>query len=302
VTATSCLPDIVAKTMEDSKKLKGTYVGDYSKSLTEKIQLLRTSCLELKEVITAMTTKTTSYASYPTTVDTSFANVLQIFDQSILNFDEKSLLPEQKKPRRSHKTSKMTAKCPDTLLFTDDILHNDTSTEFTATILPSNPSTKLDSISHNNNINNINNNNSQSIVYEEESYILNSDENYLATEDYEFLDSIRSPTFSGISLPSLCFDSSKYSILPTPSLFDVYNSVTVSSGLTINNQESLSCQPVSGVNEVLLVNKYNFDRRLSVYIIYLYIILVWDPGIFYSQSIYYLYYVFLHLLYCVLYL
>ena len=149
--------------MEDTKKLRGAYVGDYSKSLTKKIQLLRTSCLELKEVITAMTTKSTSYASYATTVDTSFANVLQIFDQSILTFDEKSQLPKHKKPWRSHKTSKMTAKCPYTLLlFTDDILHNDTSTEFTATILPSNPSTKLDSISHNNNINN---NNSQSIVY-----------------------------------------------------------------------------------------------------------------------------------------
>jgi len=107
---------------------------------------------------------------------------------------------------------------------------------------------------------------------------LNSDENYLATEDYEFLDSIRSPTFSGISLPSLCFDSSKYSILPTPSSSNVYNSVTVSSGLTINNQESLSRQPILGVNEVLLVNKYNFDRRLSVYINYQYRIFFWDPG------------------------
>jgi len=106
VTATSCLSEIVAKTMEDIKKLKGTYVGDYSKSLTEKIQLLRTSCVELKEVITAMTTKTTSYTRYATTVDTSFANVLQIFDQSILNFEMKSLLPEQKKPRRSHKLLK----------------------------------------------------------------------------------------------------------------------------------------------------------------------------------------------------
>jgi len=133
VTATSCLSEIVAENGRQ-KEIRKAYVGDYSKSLTEMIQFLRTSCVELKEVITAMTTKSTSYTSYATSVDTSFANVLQIFDQSILNFDEKSQLLEQKKPRRSHKTSEMAAKCPDTLLITDNILHNDTFTEFTATI------------------------------------------------------------------------------------------------------------------------------------------------------------------------
>ena len=274
--------------MEDSKKLKGTYVGDYSKSLTEKIQLLRTSCLELKEVITAMTTKTTSYASYPTTVDTSFANVLQIFDQSILNFDEKSLLPEQKKPRRSHKTSKMTAKCPDTLLITDDILNNDTSTELYATILSSNPSAKLFSMSHNNCINNNNNNdnnnnNNQYVVYEEEEEFTSipNDENFLSTEDYDFIASIRESSFSGITLPSLFFDPLKYSISPEHTFSNVDDSASASIDLTTTTLSSFACQPISGIAELLLGAEYDVNSRLLVYIINLYVIFVWDPGIFY---------------------
>jgi len=90
----------------------------------------------------------------------------------------------------------------------------------TFTILSSNLFPELDTTLHinNNHDSNINiNNNSQSIIYEEELYTLNLDENYLSTEDYNFVDSIQSPTFSGIFLPSMCYDSSKYSILPMPS-------------------------------------------------------------------------------------
>jgi len=145
-----------------------------------------------------------------------------------------------------------------------------------STILPSNPSTKLDSISKNNS--NDNNNNSQSFIYEEES--CNFDETFLSTEDYDFIDTIQSPTFSGISLPSLFYDSSKYSSLPIPTLSDVYNSASVSSGLTISAQKSVSCQPISGAAELHLLAKDNSNSRLLFYIINMYVIFVLDPGIF----------------------
>jgi len=97
---------------------------------------------------------------------------------------------------------------------------------------------------------------------------------------YDFVDSIQSPTFSGISLPSLCYDSSRYSILPMPSSSDVYNSVTVTSGPPIINQKSLSCKPILGATELRLLNKDNFNSRLLVYVINLYVIFEWDPGKF----------------------
>jgi len=234
-------------------------------------------------------------------VTQNLVQIKEALDEKILDlqklFDEKlsvirgafdaTVVDIHPEPRFLDNTSRKTAQFPNaspivtslettTTSFTDATFTGTTA----STILPSNPSTKLYSISNNNNNSNNNNhdnnNESQPVIYEEES--CNFDETFLSTEDYDFIDTIQSPTFSGISLPSLFYDSSKYSSLPIPTLSDVYNSVTVSSGLTINNQESLSRQPILGVNEVLLVNKYNFDRRLSVYINYQYRIFFWDPG------------------------
>jgi len=76
-----------------------------------------------------------------------------------------------------------------------------TYTGTTSTITPSIPSRDNEmtsTIIYNYN-NNSSNNISQDIVYEEESLTLNSiDETFLTTEDYEFVESIRSSTFSGL--------------------------------------------------------------------------------------------------------
>ena len=185
-------------------------------------------------------------------------------------------------PRQLDNTSKKTAQIPiaspifSSLETTTTSFTDATTTGTISTILPSNPSTKLDSISKNNS--NDNNNNSQSVIYEEES--CNFDETFLSTEDYDFIDTIQSPTFSGISLPSLFYDSSKYSTLPIPTSSDVYNSASVSSGLTITTQKSVSCQPISGAAELHLLAKDNTNSRLLIYVINLYIIFFWDTGIF----------------------
>ena len=206
---------------------------------------------------------------------------------------EEHLYANKRNYIRSGKTSKMPEKCLDALdncsstennsslvtstIDTTNILDSATYTGTTSTITPSIPSTDNETTStliYNYD----NNNNSQSFIYEEESS--NFDETFLSTEDYDFIDTIQSPTFSGISLPSLFYDSSKYSSLPIPTLSDVYNSASVSSGLTISTQKSVSCQPISGAAELHLLAKDNSNSRLLIYVINLYIIFVWDPGIF----------------------
>jgi len=202
----------------------------------------------------------------------------------------------QPEPRQLDNTYKKTAQFPDasptfssleTTITpatdtTSKLLYNVTFTGSTTTVLPFNlfPEHDKTSLNNNDDSNNNNNNNSQSIIYEGESCTLNSDENYLSTQDYDFVDSIQSPTFSGIFLPSLCYDSSKYSIFLMPSSYDEYNSVTASSDLTIIVHKSLSCQPISGATESLLVIKDKFNSRLSVYAFNLYVIFKWDPGIY----------------------
>jgi len=124
------------------------------------------------------------------------------------------------------------------------------------------------------------------IYEEEEEFTLTpKDENFLSTEDHEFVDSIRSSTFSGIFLPSLYYDISKYSMSPEPTLSNVEDSASASSDITIIVQKSFTCQPFSNVIEFHLVAEYIFNSRLSIDIINRYIIFIWDPGI--SFTMYY---------------
>ena len=116
---------------------------------------------------------------------------------------------------------------------------------------------------------------------EEEFTLTPNDENFLSTEDHKFVDSISSSTFSGIFLPSLFYDFSKYLKSPEPTLSNVDDSDSASSDLTIVVQKSFSCQPFSDVLESLLVAEYDVISRILVFVIDEYVIFVWDPGKFY---------------------
>jgi len=155
-------------------------------------------------------------------------------------------------PGASPTFSSLETTTPSATNTTSNLIYNATTTGTISTILPFNPSYNI----NNNNDYNNNTHNYQPIIYEEEPFY--SDGNYLSIEDYDFVDTIQSPTFSGISLPSLFYDSLKYSTKPIPTSSDVYNSTSVSSGLTITTHSFFSCQPISGVSESHMVAEYNF--------------------------------------------
>ena len=80
-----------------------------------------------------------------------------------------------------------------------------------------------------------------------------------------------------------CYDISKYSMSPEPTLSNVDDSASASSDITIIVQKSFTCQPFSNVIEFHLVAEYIFNSRLSIDIINRYIIFIWDPGISFTM-------------------
>jgi hypothetical protein len=116
---------------------------------------------------------------------------------------------------------------------------------------------------------------------EEEFTLMPNDENFLSSEDHEFVDSISSSTFSGIFLQSLFYDFSKYLMPPEPTLSNFDDSANAASDLTIVVQKSFSSQPFSDVLESLLFAEYDVISRILVFVIDEYVIFVWDPGKFY---------------------
>ena len=166
---------------------------------------------------------------------------------------------------------------------TTNILDTATYTGTTSTITPAIPSTDNETISTIiiNYDNNSSNNNSQAIVYEEESLAPNSiDETFLTTEDYEFVESIRSPTFSGVCLPLFFYDPSNYTTTPVTTLANQDDLVIPSQALVENSQKVSFIKLYFDATNSHILNEENSNSRLLFYIINMYVIFVWDPGIF----------------------
>ena len=133
--------------------------------------------------------------------------------------------------------------------------------------------------SNNNDVNSDNDDTLRSVVYVEECDTLNFiEENYLNTEDYDFIDSIRSSNFSGILLPPVVCDFIEFPMLISANPDDI---MSVSCAITTFSQKSSYISLYLDATNTFVMENINFNIRFFVYIFNQCIILVWDPGIFY---------------------
>jgi len=135
----------------------------------------------------------------------------------------------------------------------------------------------------NNSFNIINNNNNlnSTILLPNVLLELNSssfnDDYILSSEDFYSVDSICNSTISDISSSSL-LDYLNYSL---NTLFGLGDSNVAVKDLMIITLEYLSYEPFSNFHDSFLLNDYKVKMSFSIYNIDQYIILIWDPGIFY---------------------
>ena len=189
--------------------------------------------------------------------------------------------PEQgrfEKPKMSSKSTTTTS-----ILISansiSDLPKNAISTGSNSTILPSITSASRDiSFTLPNNIfNNAINDNSEYFIYEEEGFATNSnDERFLSAEDQDFVDAIRSTTFSGIYLSSSC----NYSSFTVTTLTGLDDLNIISKELINITKQFFSCKSFLDVIITIMRHKYYFNRRFTIYITNQFIIFIWDPGIY----------------------
>ena len=210
-------------------------------------------------------------------------NMQHIFDAAM---DKIQGLPQLQQPEQGRfENSMMSSKSTTTtsILISansiSDLPENATSTGSNSTILPSITSASRDiSFTLPNNIfYNAINDNLEYFIYEEEVFASNfNDERFLSAEDQDFVDSIRSTTFSGIYLSSAC----NYSSFTVTTLTGLDDSDIISKELIIVTKRFFSCISFLGVIITIMRHKYYFNRRFTIYITNQFIIFIWDPGIY----------------------
>jgi hypothetical protein len=182
---------------------------------------------------------------------------------------------------QSGETSEVTVKYPEAShSISSNLLQSATNTGSTSTIQPSISSSAQDisTDSNNNDVNSDNDDTLRSVVYVEECDTLNFiEENYLNTEDYDFIDSIRSSNFSGILLPPVVCDFIEF---PMPTSANPDDIMSVSCAITTFSQKSSYISLYVDATNTFVMENINFNIRFFVYIFNHCIILVWDPGIF----------------------